>query len=181
MHYGEHTTNTGESEMNVAQQLASRCKLNELDCAELIWLGQQLAEATTHELSGDDKHGRTSGDKNENARYWEPITEELRRKMESVAGRVPGYWLNFGVGLYPTLQTVAGDDSNGTIHVDYDDSVFAWNVTFQARRERAIGVWGPVTVRVYASNEDNAGAIGFAAVQLSGFETNYTISANVCL
>ena len=91
MHYGEHTTNTGESEMNVAQQLASRCKLNELDCAELIWLGQQLAEATTHELSGDDKHGRTSGDKNENARYWEPITEELRRKMESVAGRVPGY------------------------------------------------------------------------------------------
>ena len=56
MHYGEHTTNTGESEMNVAQQLASRCKLNELDCAELIWLGQQLAEATTHELSGDDKH-----------------------------------------------------------------------------------------------------------------------------
>ena len=166
--------------MNVAQHLASRCKLNELDCAELIWLGQQLAEATTHELNGDDKHGRTSGDKNENVRYWEPITEELRLRMDSVVGRVPGYWLDFGVGLYPTLQTVAGDGSTGTIHVDYDDAEQSWAVTFHARHERAIGVFGPVTIRVHASNEANARAIGFAAVQLSRFETNYTISANVC-
>jgi hypothetical protein len=85
-------------------------------------LGRYYARIATKELNGD-KHPRNDNpaDKCENARLWKIEVDRKAERMEAIVKSWGFDHLDFGVGLYPTIQ-MGKSDSCGTIHFSYSDS-----------------------------------------------------------
>lgn len=87
------------------------------EVARFVVLGTMYANAREHECNGD-QHGLTT-DKNECARLWSDTADRHGDEMTALVKKWGFDHLDFGVGLYPTLQR-GPDDCTGTVHFSYE-------------------------------------------------------------
>ena len=85
---------------------------------QLARLGRRYAAQVTHEMNGDPHPRSRTDDKNFNAALWARDAEKTATRMTAVVKEMGFHHLDFGVGLYPTIQRTESD-TDGTIHFDY--------------------------------------------------------------
>lgn len=79
--------------------------------------------AMENSMNGDPypyKFSPAPSDKNENADRWKADALAIANHMTELAKRWGFHHLDFGVGLYPTLQK-GESDSHGTVMFPYDN------------------------------------------------------------
>ena len=83
-------------------------------------LGRERANMLEHWSNGDPhKQGSDDGDKQFNQDLWERDAALLGNQMTDLAQDWGFDHLDFGVGLYPTLQK-SGSEIGGSVHFSYD-------------------------------------------------------------
>ena len=81
-------------------------------------LGRKYAKERTHALNGDPFNAAVFRDKNHNAKLWADAADSTAERMENIVKKWGFDHLDFGVGLYPTIQRDKSD-THGTIHFQY--------------------------------------------------------------
>ena len=81
-------------------------------------LGRKYAEQRTHALNGDPFNTKVFRDKNHNAKLWSKLADSTAKRMTIIIKCWGFDHLDFGVGLYPTIQRDESD-THGTIHFQY--------------------------------------------------------------
>ena len=91
------------------------------EVARFVMLGTLYANARTRECNGDPwgRAGKDTDDKNINARLWCEQADKYGDEMTVLVKNWGFDHLDFGVGLYPTLQR-GPDDTTGTVHFSYE-------------------------------------------------------------
>lgn len=83
-------------------------------------LATRYVQCRTFEANGDPYAGQANTqNKTENARLWGREADEVGQRMEALAKGWGFDHLDFGVGMYPTLQTTS-DDTSGTVNFPYE-------------------------------------------------------------
>jgi len=90
-----------------------------LTVLEFRILGNRYASYRQMECNGSPHlQSKDKSDKNENAKLWEHDADKVGQQMQSIIEAWGFDHLDFGVGLYPTIQKTKSDSSD-TIHFDY--------------------------------------------------------------
>ena len=122
---------------NYNESFARQHNLSAESVNEFAKLGRRYAEQRTHALNGDDRDSITRS-KSDNAKLWKIDSDRTASRMTRIAKSWGFNYLNFGVGLYPTIQRDESD-THGTIRFNYDNPK-TFTCDFTGRKVGAIGI-----------------------------------------
>ena len=93
------------------------------DVMEFQKIGNRYAEVREHVLNGDphplqDWSDAVGNDKNECSRFHQAEAAVLSLELDRLARSMRFDHVDYGVGLYPTLQQTESD-TTGTVHFPY--------------------------------------------------------------
>ena len=81
-------------------------------------IGNRYAEVREHVLNGDPHPLAVGNDKNECSRFHQAEAAVLSLELDRLARLMRFDHVDYGVGLYPTLQQTESD-TTGTVHFPY--------------------------------------------------------------
>lgn len=117
--------------MDAAQKrFASEHGASAASVFRFAWLSAEYVRCSEHAMNGDVFPGVDRRDKSACAEQWQRLADRCGEEMEEIAVGWGFHHLDFGVGLYPTLQYGEGD-CRGTVMFPID-----CNRTKQERRGR---------------------------------------------